>query len=45
MGRVFRAPFRVVGWVFSNLLTVVATLLIAGVLILVVEVVLRQAIG
>ena len=30
VGRVVRAPFRVVGWVFSNLLTVVATLFIAG---------------
>ena len=43
--RVLRAPFRVVRWVFSNLLTVVATLLIAGALIGLVEVVLQQAIG
>jgi serine/threonine protein kinase len=44
VGRLFTAPFRAVGWIFSNVLTVVATLLIAGALIGLVEVVLSNTI-
>jgi serine/threonine protein kinase len=43
-GRVLTAPFRLVGWVFSNVLTVVATLLIAGALIGLSEIILEAVI-
>jgi hypothetical protein len=45
IGRIVGAPFRMVGWLFSNLLTVVATLVVAGVLIGIAEIVLSALIG
>jgi tRNA A-37 threonylcarbamoyl transferase component Bud32 len=40
VGRVVTTPFRLVGWIFSNLLTVIATLVVAGALIGLTEIVL-----
>jgi hypothetical protein len=45
VARLFFAPFRFVGWVFRNLLSVVVTLLVAGVLMGLVYVVLQETLG
>jgi serine/threonine protein kinase len=44
IGRLLAAPFRLIGWIFSNLLTVVVTLAITGALIALAEVVLENVI-
>jgi serine/threonine-protein kinase len=45
IARVVMAPFRFVGWIFSNILTVIVTLVVAGLAVGLVEVVLNAAIG
>jgi hypothetical protein len=44
VARVLGAPFRFVGWVFSNIVTVLVTLLVTGILIALAEIALEAAI-